>query len=174
MLMSATMNADVERLQKLVLHNPVTLNLLASEQSGKAGPGPGSAAEIEHFSIATDRCLFCVPFRKTSSFRRWSTSSSSNSHAWQPCTLNCIRSCPATSLPERDECWACRRSKQLQTMVLLRLGLVRKKVLMFVNSINEGVRLRLFLEAFGIRAAALNAELPLNSRHHILQACPCR
>ena len=54
-------------------------------------------------------------------------------------------------------------------MVLLRLGLVRKKVLLFVNSIDAGFRLRLFLEAFGIRAAVLNAELPLNSRHHILQ-----
>ena len=53
--------------------------------------------------------------------------------------------------------------------MLLRLGLVRKKVLLFVNSINEGFRLRLFLEAFGIRSAVLNAELPLNSRHHILQ-----
>ena len=57
MLMSATMNADVERLQKLVLHNPVTLNLLATGNPDKAGPGPGSAAEIEHFSIATDRCI---------------------------------------------------------------------------------------------------------------------
>lgn len=59
MLMSATMNADVERLQKLVLHNPVTLNLLAAngKDSGKAGPGPGSAAEIEHFSVATDRYI---------------------------------------------------------------------------------------------------------------------
>ena len=65
--------------------------------------------------------------------------------------------------------WACRRGKLLQTMVLLRLGLVRKKVLLFVNCINEGFRLRLFLEAFGIRSAVLNAELPLNSRHHILQ-----
>jgi len=55
--MSATMNADVERLQKLVLHNPVTLNLLATGDAQKAGPGPGSAAEIEHFSIATDRCV---------------------------------------------------------------------------------------------------------------------
>ncbi len=55
MLMSATMNADVERLQKLVLHNPVTLNLLAAGNSEKAAPGPGSAAEIEHFSIASDR-----------------------------------------------------------------------------------------------------------------------
>ncbi len=60
MLMSATMNADVERLQKLVLHNPVTLNLLATGDSEKAAPGPGSAAEIEHFSIATDRCVASV------------------------------------------------------------------------------------------------------------------
>ena len=37
-------------------------------------------------------------------------------------------------------------------------------MLVFVNDVNEGVRLRLFLEAFGIRPALLNAELPLNSR----------
>ncbi len=55
-------------------------------------------------------------------------------------------------------------------MVLLRLGLLRKKVLMLVNSIDAGFRLRLFLETFGVRSAVLNAELPLNSRHHILQA----
>ena len=55
MLMSATMSADVERLQKLVLHNPITLNLLASGGSGKANPAQGSAAEIEHFSVSTDR-----------------------------------------------------------------------------------------------------------------------
>ena len=56
------------------------------------------------------------------------------------------------------------------TMVLLRLGLLRKKVLLLVNSIDAGFRLRLFLETFGVRSAVLNAELPLNSRHHILQA----
>ena len=55
MLMSATMSADVERLQKLVLHNPIMLNLLASEGSGGANPAQGSAAEIEHFSVSTDR-----------------------------------------------------------------------------------------------------------------------
>ena len=55
MLMSATMSADVERLQKLVLHNPITLNLLASGGSGKANPAQGSAAEIEHFGVSTDR-----------------------------------------------------------------------------------------------------------------------
>ncbi|KAL3136078.1 hypothetical protein ABBQ32_007103 [Trebouxia sp. C0010 RCD-2024] len=55
-------------------------------------------------------------------------------------------------------------------MVLLKLGLVQRKVLLFISSINEGYRLRLFLEAFGIKSAVLNSELPLNSRHHILQA----
>lgn len=54
-------------------------------------------------------------------------------------------------------------------MALLKLGLLRKKCLLFVNSIDAGFRLRLFLESFGIRSAVLNAELPLNSRHHILQ-----
>ncbi|DBA98784.1 TPA: hypothetical protein ACH3X1_014549 [Trebouxia sp. C0004] len=62
-----------------------------------------------------------------------------------------------------------REDKLLNVMVLLKLGLVQRKVLLFINSINEGYRLRLFLEAFGIRSAVLNAELPLNSRHHILQ-----
>lgn len=61
----------------------------------------------------------------------------------------------------------------LHVMVLLKLGLVQRKVLLFSNSINEGYRLRLFLEAFGIKSAVLNAELPLNSRHHILQVYCC-
>jgi hypothetical protein len=62
MLMSATSNEDVERLQKLVLHNPIILNLLApadaapGARGGAAGAGPGSAAEIEHFSVHCDRC----------------------------------------------------------------------------------------------------------------------
>ncbi len=63
-----------------------------------------------------------------------------------------------------------RKDKLLHVMALLRLGLVRKKVLLFVNGADAGFRLRLFLEAFGVRAAVLSAELPLNSRHHILQA----
>jgi ATP-dependent RNA helicase DDX56/DBP9 len=45
---------------------------------------------------------------------------------------------------------------------------VRKKVLVFVASVDSGVRLRLLLESFGVRAALLNAELPVNSRSHIL------
>ena len=34
----------------------------------------------------------------------------------------------------------------------------------------QGYQLRLFLESFGVRSALLNAELPLNSRSHILQS----
>ena len=37
------------------------------------------------------------------------------------------------------------------------------------SSTSQGYQLRLFLESFGIRSALLNAELPLNSRSHILQ-----
>jgi hypothetical protein len=33
----------------------------------------------------------------------------------------------------------------------------------------QAYQLRLFLESFGVRSALLNAELPLNSRSHILQ-----
>lgn len=57
--MSATTSEEVERLQKLVLHHPVTLNLLGAtaDDDNAAGPGPGSAAEIEHFSISCVRCL---------------------------------------------------------------------------------------------------------------------
>ena len=76
-----------------------------------------------------------------------------------------------TSLPVLIQVLACREDKLLHVMVLLKLGLVQRKVLLFINSINEGYRLRLFLEAFGIKSAVLNAELPLNSRHHILQVC---
>lgn len=54
-------------------------------------------------------------------------------------------------------------------MTLLKLDLVKRKVLLFVNSIESGFRMRLFLESFGLRSASINAELPMNSRHHILQ-----
>lgn len=66
----------------------------------------------------------------------------------------------------------CRREdKLLHVMTLLKLGLVKRKVLLFVNSVDAGFRLRLFLESFGLRSAVINAELPMNSRHHILQVC---
>ncbi|GAX72585.1 hypothetical protein CEUSTIGMA_g41.t1 [Chlamydomonas eustigma] len=120
MLMSATVSEDVERLHKLILHSPVTLNLFDTDGSGATigdlASGAGTASEIDHFSF---------------------------------------------ECPHED--------KLLITMALLKLGLVRKKVLIFVNTVDRGYQLRLFLESFGVRSALLNAELPLNSRSHILQ-----
>lgn len=52
---------------------------------------------------------------------------------------------------------------------LLRLGLCKRKTLIFVANPDAAVRLRLFLDKFGIPCCALHAELPANSRAHILQ-----
>ncbi|KAL3726273.1 hypothetical protein ACJRO7_031200 [Eucalyptus globulus] len=59
--------------------------------------------------------------------------------------------------------------KLLHILALLKLELVQKKVLIFMNTIDMGFRLKLFLEKFGIRSAVLNAELPQNSRLHMLE-----
>lgn len=59
--------------------------------------------------------------------------------------------------------------KFLLLYVLLKLKLIQGKALIFVNTVDRGYRLRLFLEQFGIKACVLNAELPLNSRYHIVE-----
>ncbi len=67
MLMSATTNADVERLQQLILHNPVQLDLLAAVPGSAdglangAGPGPGSAAEIASLKAQNYDLLMSIP-----------------------------------------------------------------------------------------------------------------
>lgn len=60
-------------------------------------------------------------------------------------------------------------SKFLLLYVLLRLRLVRGKCLIFVNDVDRGYKVRLFLEAFGIKSCVLNAEMPANSRYHVVQ-----
>lgn len=65
----------------------------------------------------------------------------------------------------------CRKNdKMLFVLAFLRLNLVPRKALIFVNDVDFGVRLKLFLERFGIRSAVLNAELPVASRQHILHS----
>lgn len=54
--------------------------------------------------------------------------------------------------------------KFLLLYALLKLSLVRGKSLLFVNTLERGYRLRLFLEQFSIPACVLNGELPLRSR----------
>ncbi|CAM9170551.1 unnamed protein product [Chrysoparadoxa australica] len=62
-----------------------------------------------------------------------------------------------------------KEDKDLVLFSFLKLGLLEGKGLFFVNSTDACYRLKLFLELFHIRSAVLNAELPLNSRLHILQ-----
>lgn len=59
--------------------------------------------------------------------------------------------------------------KNLVLYVFLKLGLLRGKGLLFVNSTDAGYRLKLFLEQFHIRSAVLNAELPFCSRLNIIE-----
>ncbi|GAB2279589.1 DEAD-box ATP-dependent RNA helicase 16 [Dionaea muscipula] len=112
LLMSATSSADVEKLKKLILHNPYILTL----------PEVGDSKDeiipknVQQFSI----------------------------------------SCSS-------------RDKFLYILALLKLELVQKKVLIFTNTIDMGFRLKLFLEQFEIKSAVLNAELPQNSRLHIIE-----
>lgn len=112
LLMSATSSADVEKLKKLILHNPYILTL----------PEVG---DVKDDIIPRNVQQFYIS-----------------------CTT---------------------RDKIVHILALLKLELVQKKVLIFVNSIDMSFRLKLFFEQFGIKSAVLNAELPQNSRLHILE-----
>ncbi|KAG0615507.1 hypothetical protein M758_5G047000 [Ceratodon purpureus] len=114
LLMSATASPDVDKLKKLVLHNPVTLTL--TEEVDGSGDNSIVPKSVQQFSV----------------------------------------SCKS-------------KDKLLYTLAILKYDLIQKKAIIFVNSIDVGFRLKLFLEQFGIKSAVLNAELPQNSRLHILQ-----
>jgi hypothetical protein len=58
--------------------------------------------------------------------------------------------------------------KFLLTYVILKLRLIKGKCILFVNDVDRGYRLKLFLEQFLIKSCVLNSELPLNSRYGIL------
>ncbi|XP_021714498.1 DEAD-box ATP-dependent RNA helicase 16-like [Chenopodium quinoa] len=112
LLMSATSSADVEKLKKLILHNPYVLTL----------PEVGGTNDE------------LIP-KNVQQF-------------WISCSAH---------------------DKFIYILALLKLELVQKKVLIFTNTIDMGFKLKLFLEKFGIRSAVLNAELPQNSRLHMLE-----
>lgn len=59
--------------------------------------------------------------------------------------------------------------KFLLSYVIFKLNLIKGKTIVFVNNIDRGYRLKLFLEQFGIRCCILNSELPINSRLHIVE-----
>ncbi|KAL1215698.1 DEAD-box ATP-dependent RNA helicase 16 [Cardamine amara subsp. amara] len=111
LLMSATTSSDVEKLKKLILHNPTVLTLTEENDKEEAVP-----SNVQQF--------------------------------WISCST---------------------QDKLLHILALLKLEVVQKKVLIFVNTIDMGFKLKLFLEKFGIKSAILNGELPQNSRLHILE-----
>eukprot|EP00892_Ulva_mutabilis_P003159 jgi/Ulvmu1/12844/UM098_0029.1 len=61
------------------------------------------------------------------------------------------------------------QDRLLTVLALLRLNLIKKKVLLFVNSPEAAYRVRLLLEAFGMRAGTLVGTLPLASRHNAIE-----
>jgi len=60
--------------------------------------------------------------------------------------------------------------KDLVTYVMLKLGLLSGRGVLFVNSVDRCYKLKLFLDLFSIRTLVLNAELPLASRLHAIEA----
>jgi len=58
--------------------------------------------------------------------------------------------------------------KYLILYTLLKLQLIQGKKLMFVKNIDNGYRMKIFLERFSIPSAVLNAELPHASRQNII------
>ncbi|KAM3508558.1 hypothetical protein MY11210_006666 [Beauveria gryllotalpidicola] len=59
--------------------------------------------------------------------------------------------------------------KFLLAYVIFKLKLVKGKCIIFVGDIDRCYRLKLFFEQFGIRSCILNAELPVNSRIHVVE-----
>lgn len=59
--------------------------------------------------------------------------------------------------------------KFLLIYVILKLNLIKGKILIFVNNLDRGYKLKLFLQNFGLKSCILNSELPVNSRLHILE-----
>ncbi|KGG50627.1 hypothetical protein DI09_61p140 [Mitosporidium daphniae] len=59
--------------------------------------------------------------------------------------------------------------KFLLTLVLFKFKLISGRILIFTNSSDTAYRLKLFLEAFYIKACVLNGELPFTSRYNIIE-----
>jgi len=54
-------------------------------------------------------------------------------------------------------------------LTIFKLNLLIGRTILFVNSVEQGYRLKLFLEQFHIKTCLLNNELPMDSRIHIVQ-----
>ena len=59
--------------------------------------------------------------------------------------------------------------KFLFAFVIFKLKLVKGKCIIFVGDTDRSYRLKLFFEQFGVRSCVLNAELPVNTRVHVVE-----
>ncbi|KAG0699698.1 putative ATP-dependent RNA helicase DDX56 [Chionoecetes opilio] len=59
--------------------------------------------------------------------------------------------------------------KVVMINVLFHLNMIRGKTIIFVNNVDKGYKLRMYLEQFGISSCVLNSELPVASRCHIVE-----
>lgn len=59
-------------------------------------------------------------------------------------------------------------NRYMVLITLIQCGRLGKRILLFVNSVNRGFKLCLFLERFGIKSSVLNSNLPVASRISIL------
>ncbi|KAF3354981.1 Glucoamylase P [Verticillium dahliae VDG1] len=58
--------------------------------------------------------------------------------------------------------------KFLLIYVIFKLKLIQGKALVFCHDVDRSYKLKLYFEQFGIRSCILNAELPVNSRLHVV------
>ncbi|CAK9785032.1 putative ATP-dependent RNA helicase [Cutaneotrichosporon oleaginosum] len=86
-----------------------------------------------------------------------------------PAILTLSEPATSSSLLTQHFTYTSERDKFLLIFVLLKLKLIKGKSIIFVNDIERGYRLRLFLEHFGIKCCVVNSELPLASRYHVVE-----
>jgi ATP-dependent RNA helicase DDX56/DBP9 len=59
--------------------------------------------------------------------------------------------------------------KFLLAFAIFKLGLLKGKMILFVNECERGYKLKIFLEQFGVRACCVNPDFPLSCRQHVIE-----
>ncbi|WVW82491.1 ATP-dependent RNA helicase DBP9 [Kwoniella bestiolae CBS 10118] len=86
-----------------------------------------------------------------------------------PAILTLSEPATSSSLLTQHYTMTSERDKFLLIYVLLKLKLIRGKSIIFVNDVERGYRVKLFLEQFGVKCCVVNSELPLSSRYHVVE-----
>ncbi|KAK4686040.1 ATP-dependent RNA helicase DDX56/DBP9, partial [Tremellales sp. Uapishka_1] len=86
-----------------------------------------------------------------------------------PAILTLSEPATSSSLLTQHYTLTSERDKFLLIYVLLKLRLLKGKSIVFVNDVERGYRVKLFLEQFGVKCCVVNAELPLASRYHVVE-----